>query len=83
MIYGDYWGKTYNGSILQRNFSKRQEEILAKYPKCRKNIEKLYCGKHFPPCFLHETKRVVKTPCRSLCKDIARDCPGYFSRLVN
>ena len=83
MIYGDYWEITYNGSILQRNFSKRQEEILAKYPKCRKNIEKLYCGKHFPPCFLNETKRVLKIPCRSLCKDIARDCPGYFSRLVN
>ena len=62
MIYGDYWGKTYNGSILQRNFSKRQEEILAKYPKCRKNIEKLYCGKHFPHVFCMKPSASLKLP---------------------
>ena len=77
-LYLALWGKSYNKSDLQRDFPKVFENIFANYPKCRRNAETLFCGEMFPPCFLHETKTVYKTPCRSLCNDIARECPGYF-----
>ena len=77
-LYLTFWRKSYNKSDLQRDFPKVFENIFANYPKCRRNAETLFCGEMFPPCFLHETKTVYKTPCRSLCNDIARECPGYF-----
>ena len=77
-LYLTLWRKSYNKSDLQRDFPKVFENIFANYPKCRRNAETLFCGEMFPPCFLHETKAVYKTPCRSVCNDIARECPGYF-----
>ena len=77
-VYSLFYNKTYNEHDLEQGFPKRVEKGLVKYSKCRKNIEKLICGELFPPCFPEEANPVMKTLCRSVCDDIARDCPGYF-----
>jgi len=77
-MYKLYYNKTFNEDDLEQKFPKRVEEDLARFPKCRKSIEKLFCGELFPPCFPEETSPMLKTLCRSVCNDIAKDCPGFF-----
>ena len=77
-FYKLFYNKTYNEGDLEERFPRMAEQALVKYPKCRKNIEKLFCGEIFPPCFPEEANPMLKTLCRSVCDDIARDCPGYF-----
>ena len=77
-IYKLFFNRTYDDGDLVSDFPKSVAKDLSKFPKCQANIKKLFCGELFPPCFPDEGSPGLKTLCRSICNDIARDCPTFF-----
>ena len=78
-IYKLFYNKTYNeDEDLIQEFPKNVEQELVNNSKCQRNIQKLFCGEIFPPCFPEEANHVLKTLCSSVCMKIATDCPGFF-----
>lgn len=78
-FYERLYNRNYTEDNLVQLFPKENEDVLKKYPKCRKDIEKLFCGRLFPPCFPEEPKMHYKTLCRSVCNRIVAECPNFFS----
>ena len=62
---------------LEPDFPPEFLEMLQRYPKCQQNLKKMICGEFFPPCFPDEGYGYYSI-CRSVCDDIARDCPEFF-----
>ncbi|KAL9963462.1 hypothetical protein ACROYT_G026973 [Oculina patagonica] len=77
-IYKAVFNKTYGEGDLEKGFPKIVEKDLSKFPKCQENLKKMFCGELFPPCFPNEKSPGRKSLCRSVCDEVARDCPGYF-----
>lgn len=78
-LYSWFFKKEYNANSTETEFPGAVRKLLDQYPKCQENIKKLFCGEHFPPCFLDESPRVYSL-CQPLCDQIATDCPGFFSQ---
>ena len=77
-----YWylynyGKPYDEKNVETDFPSDFRKLLEKYPKCKENLKKLYCGEYFPPCFPNDSQGHYSI-CRSVCDDIVRDCPEFF-----
>lgn len=77
-VYKLFYNKTYNEDDLIQEFPKKLKYYIEKHSKCRKNMEKLFCGELFPQCFLEEANPVMKAICNSVCKEITSDCPDFF-----
>lgn len=77
-VYKLVFNRTYGEGDLEKGFPKIIEKDLSKFPKCQANIKRMFCGELFPPCFPDERCHGRKTLCRSVCDEIARDCPGFF-----
>ena len=71
------YNKYYNEKNVETDFPSGFLKILEKYPKCKENLKKLYCGEYFPPCFPDDDQGHYSI-CRSVCDDIVRDCPEFF-----
>ncbi|CAH3149633.1 unnamed protein product [Pocillopora meandrina] len=79
-FYKIFHNKTYgDGQDLDQDFPFFVRMQAAKFPDCSTDIKKLFCGDLFPPCFPEEGSPKLKTLCRSVCDDIQRKCPDFFS----
>lgn len=80
-FYTFAYDKEYKEGKLETNFPPRLLNSLKKYPKCQKNIKRLFCGEFMPPCFADEFAlkgHGYYTICQSVCDQITKDCPGFF-----
>ena len=72
-MYSWIYRTNYTKGNVSKEFPSKMEEELAKYPKCRANLEKLFCADFFPPCFPGEGP-MLYTLCHSVCQEIMDDC---------
>ena len=75
--YHHAYNKQYEENNVETDFPSDFLKLLEKYPKCKENLKKMYCGENLPPCFPDEGQGHYSI-CRSVCDDIVRDCPEFF-----
>lgn len=76
-LYHWMYEKDYTDENPETEFPTFVQAKFDKYPKCKENIKKLFCGEHLPPCFPDEGPRLYSL-CQPLCDQIASDCPDFF-----
>ena len=79
--YFHSYRKRFTPSSAEKEFPPEIKAALKKYPKCQENLKKLFCGEYFPPCFPDEEQGFYSI-CKSVCDDIARDCPEFFRYFI-
>ena len=80
-LYQFYYRKEYKEGNVETNDPPGLVTLSKKYPRCKNNIKKLYCGEYLPPCFPDEPSAEgpgFYTICQSVCDEITRDCPDFF-----